>query len=795
MVFSDTNNLPNNVYREIKNEMQELLATKKGSFNSYLNKLSQLRLLCIEDGNIKKTINKIGLNYLSKGAKYPLSVSGEYALPLLDYYQSKEQTYFRSTGNGLSKIYRDILIGKGFGFLIENGDIAHTFVKSQKFKHILKGHFLLDKITSKEDVKFNKRILLLDDKVRRMTNRLVDETIYLDISSILSKKNKLVNAKKLQERIGLVREKLKNAGVENVIPIAVVKLDEGQYSCIIIDPKNKQQQQRNLEHLSSFGYRPDIMGVKETLLREGLDTSTIADILTLHTCEQNFEKDSLVDYKTIIKQLKTLEKSKSKLNVYYKFISHFLTEISEKASFLNDDIENDKKIKLLVLDSIQKILKEHENFPDMSFEKELSGIDLIFEELAILLLFMPDQNLELLFEQVASVGILEAKCHAFTSSTNAFYQAFYALYKNKGEKLNVLFSDSSYFELKSIFPDCKNLMKSSFSSFEDALNTSDYDAICFDLYPNDATQKSVGSVDIQSVLPLTEVLQRSEPLTIIIDTTTTVFFDPEVKKLVNYYEEAIKKGNLNIVLVNSLQKFAMCGIDKYTGGATTVYNNQNFDGFNHYLSKYALAEPLSREARNFFALFFKTGEECLEYIDLINRNTETFYQKLNFMKEEKSLLVLADKNHSKIPMIGIHFSNFLEALGTEYNKNENKEIITAIFREYYLLAGRDAGLYISKRSSFGFAHANINDAYTALRMSIGLEDESQIDQYVTLWKKFESELDHFIQKPLLVEKLKEVLDGSQFQSKWSSTLEKIDREKITFESFIEQIHEATCTKI
>lgn len=280
-----------------------------------------------------------------------------------------------------------------------------------------------------------------------------------------------------------------------------------------------------------------------------------------------------------------------------------------------------------------------------------------------------------------------------------------------------------------------------------------FKSVILDLYPNNAPLADVKTNDVVALVNKRLKQKNGHPLTIILDTSTTIAWDPNVAQILQAFEGPIKEGRLTLVVINSLAKFSMCGLDKFPGGLTQSYCqiagvNQNLSVLLATFVKEDVYK-LSPEVREFFSFFLIDNKQQIEdHIKKIVENTHYVYQELvGNLGQEHALLKLG-KRGEKIPMMGLHLAHFLKKM-TEHNhvqlskKEESSALANLNYWIYYYLYSqankRGRPLWI--RPSFGFPHAALTECWSAIRLTIGIEDALILDEYVTFFKDIEKELE------------------------------------------------------
>jgi hypothetical protein len=298
------------------------------------------------------------------------------------------------------------------------------------------------------------------------------------------------------------------------------------------------------------------------------------------------------------------------------------------------------------------------------------------------------------------------------------------------------------------------------------LALSGIDCFFVDIHPNDARSPVIFKHDINKIIQqLLANREPTKPLTVVIDTTMHLFNDDEVQTILQANQEAISQGQLNIVITQSLAKYASLGLDKCSAGAIIAYNNvQYWREFNLYLEAAHTAEPLSQEANLFLGfLLEKAGHHILPYVNLIRSQTKYLYQyaKTKEMQHQKgSVIQVATQADPGATYLGIYYDTFNKTVLVDEDGIINENIVTAfnyfIFDYIYLLAA-SKDLPLNQRSSFGFPSSNIGDCYQTIRLTTGLEDHAILNQYGEILHQLNQEVSKVYRDPQILHKLKEIL--------------------------------------
>jgi hypothetical protein len=310
----------------------------------------------------------------------------------------------------------------------------------------------------------------------------------------------------------------------------------------------------------------------------------------------------------------------------------------------------------------------------------------------------------------------------------------------------------------------------------------DRDVFFFDFLPNAAAV--LGDVsEHPGVAVVTRAISGrtpANPVTVVIDTTTDIFDGARTAAVLAdpAIATAIGDGTLNLVVVDSLAKFAQAGRDKYTGGVIQTYNDGSpyFNDFNVALNTMqAMPEhALSAPANRFFAAMLDPTYAKSSFegqLAAVRASTNALSAALRTagalplihvdpgaepvaLSGRPCIELTSRERHgvSDIPMLGLKFNRLMADPGPGpgqggWTANGGVRNRTFGLIHHYLLAlcqARD--LPLSTRGSFGFDHATLTEALPpeTMRLTVGLEDDSQIAAYATILRQASAEIQaHF----------------------------------------------------
>jgi hypothetical protein len=693
-------------------------------FRHYYKRIKRLSVITgqIKNEELRNKISIFAIHYLLKGAKIPLrqSTQNTFSLPFLDFNEIVNPTYYRSDASSINRVYDSLLKTRGYEFIFDT-KYSFGFIKSEKFLRLLAGHFEFEKMKKKFGSDYDDNLKILELKIQELQK---SPQKVLDITPLFNAPGNTPLAPiELEKRLNQINELISKNWSKNERPriCGFIKFPDGQTGMITLGGDELFKQ--IVFKIRKKGYRPDLPVLEKSLVNQGFSEHLLSQ--SLAQTEISKVKPSTkvrgVEVYSIDNVLYTLEHLITKISEiadkpqaadiplqtayhYYEFLHSLFSTISTYGSLAQDEVS--KQIVSQSLGIITEKLRSHDK-KNISFDKFLKDIDLIAEELILQLCFVKTPPLKETITHLVNTKIpVEGlnnppKAHVYTSGMNAFSQLISAMYRAKdrqGQKMEVGVVENIYFEVQTTF--LAYLQRIAIKS-EITLNTPAQrlpELIFSDLYTNNAPIPKVAELDYSVMFPCKKiqnasVKQQNAPITLVIDTSTSMFYDSKVQEIVNYYKDLINDGTLNLVFINSLAKFSMCGLDKYQGAAIIVYNNgsERFKGFNEHLERYESREPISPEANAFFNIFMTTGDEVLKYKELINANTTYVYDELIATKPSMTAfdkgdidrefaeldetkrhlpkgLFLVKRTSDRIPSIAIHFGAFTEPLWRKYKQ-------------------------------------------------------------------------------------------------------------------------------
>ena len=304
------------------------------------------------------------------------------------------------------------------------------------------------------------------------------------------------------------------------------------------------------------------------------------------------------------------------------------------------------------------------------------------------------------------------------------------------ERLNIFVTSQSYFEwLDSL----ENLKKDQISVFQ-AQQRTDIgpiaDVIFVELHPNNVLAPKQFAFDIYDFLHQIRDWEHKQR-TLVIDATLNAVHDREVQNFLHseLALDLIASGELNIILIQSLTKFAQLGLDKRSAGLLTMTNSNDYwSAVNTKLHELQDIEQIDLSTMSFFSYFANMHWPEIEYLKLINKNVRFVYQEVTDQTNKLELLhsgfQVGRSSDPKPCYVAINTNGFITDFSlTPYHF---QGFISDILLNFFYPLCKFYGLPITERYSIGFPLSSVNPVEGSLRFTIGLEPDAQLKQYAEI---------------------------------------------------------------
>lgn len=352
-------------------------------------------------------------------------------------------------------------------------------------------------------------------------------------------------------------------------------------------------------------------------------------------------------------------------------------------------------------------------------------------------------------ENLTQVGLFDYGMKSFTQSFNALRpyirdaHSAYRVQVFKDNYYELLFNMQKFTKL---YGETQDFRLNRGKSLE-ALDV-EADCIFIDTHPNNAAEIEIHA---HNILELFHKLDPTcsghfdKPRTIIADITLNAIADSEVQTIVSAAQPYIGTGTLNLVMVQSLTKFAHLGSDKFSGGLVCAYNDRSdyWKPFNEQLQTYLHDEPVDPLIERYFASMFRfANAEQHVYIAKVRENTGYLYSRLQAryhgdgLTAEGVALQVSLNDDPGTCYVGLNHESFFKSVTCIVGRKPETDVFAAfnksVMKELLASLAAKMGLPITLRMSFGFPLSNFSDCDTTIRFTIGIEDQRFLDRYADL---------------------------------------------------------------
>ncbi len=637
----------------------------------------QQRIQCLPTGNpaLTEKIHAFAIQYLARGSKWPLPSQAE-TNPLprspIEYYKSPQATYYRSEGSGSLHFLKDT-----FKEIIPDLQKISFFCLGSDFFSNILHHSLTQHISvhSKEE------FLTVLNHLQQQ-----EGTCYLDVSSWISQPEGLKEFTSLQEK---TPPNLLAGGIVHLSSVPVF---------VHLENTDKSAEKNVRRFIHATGSEISFMEASKALQKLGV---------CINLPSNNAEDSNKNVYETFNQIQNKLTKLKTKYpnNFHYSFALNNLDILQKIRAF-------EEKPEIL---NALSIIENNVQDPMSHYH-----VDLIFEEIYLLLSICEKSSLDpdltqVIFSKAPQMEGISPSLSLHTSGMMAFTHLLHSLYQKTKHPLKVLHSKGSYFGYESVLRMHSRIIHSQIdtfsSSIKEPLPQNPYNVVFLDIHANNMTAraqdlKHMRADEVRHLIVEPCLANRTEPFTLVVDISTTLFQDDEVEEFVLKHEDLIQEGKLNLIFVSSLAKFSLCGLDKCTGGFLLSY------------SKIPLEEThlkMCTDSQELVKLLI-LSESQIPY------KNQSLIAKTNLMNKIKqlvrtnpvfsSIFEVLDPQDEKIPAIALRFKN---DDGSMLFQN-----LATLSTDYLSRHG------LLKRMSFAYMHPNVNACASTLRISAGLsEDETQ----------------------------------------------------------------------
>ena len=271
------------------------------------------------------------------------------------------------------------------------------------------------------------------------------------------------------------------------------------------------------------------------------------------------------------------------------------------------------------------------------------------------------------------------------------------------------------------------------------------DIIFLDIHPNNVVESRQYAHNALQLLESINSWAEKKQRTLVFDVTLNVLQDEEVRNLLSKASQQIDSGYLNIILIQSLTKFAQLGLDKLSAGLIILINNgRDWKCVNEKFQTISNAERIDIAIDHYFTYFAKFSGLLKQYISLVNRNVREVYgdilQRMNsletFSHNRFQITMSADP---KACYIAINMRGLLPEVELEetfhsfmINGSRMEEFPYDLLEHMVYPLCEFYALPITSRNSVGFPLTSVNVVYDSLRFTIGLESSQQRKGYAEI---------------------------------------------------------------
>jgi hypothetical protein len=267
------------------------------------------------------------------------------------------------------------------------------------------------------------------------------------------------------------------------------------------------------------------------------------------------------------------------------------------------------------------------------------------------------------------------------------------------------------------------------------------DLVLIDIHPNDASKALMARQQVvQLILAMFEGAKADYRSTVIVDITLNHVSDPAVKEIKDAAQKYIDSGQLNLVFIQSLTKFAEMGSDKQSGGLMFHYNDdKNWAAFNKSVAESAAVEKADPTAENYFRALLKyTESEQVRYIATIRENTKYVYDSLarEFarLRADPKTIELSVSDDPGACYVAFNYEELAARLfaGDKDRDVKTEGLGKRILNDAIYELVNKLELPLSMRQSFGFPISNLGEAWIGSRFTIGTETHGMLDEYIRI---------------------------------------------------------------
>ena len=413
--------------------------------------------------------------------------------------------------------------------------------------------------------------------------------------------------------------------------------------------------------------------------------------------------------------------------LYRKFLVHYITD------YLNTNPNQNSAIRLVADPEIEQCI---DIFLSASEQKDMATAVRAVQTVAEVMLLDLDLRKQSINTNNNQTLGNSHESYIVSYGMRAFVRVFQILdcQYEKHSDLNIFVTSQSYYEwIESVE---EMVDKKTHVSLIQQSSDVDHsaDIIFIELHPNNIMASKQFEFDVSNLLAKMQNTEWSEKKrTLVIDVTLNFERDSEIKSLLEASKELVNNGNLNIILIQSLTKFAQIGLDKRSAGLITIINNNSdiWQTINTKLKEYSEKERVDKSTIKYFEYFSQIPNLKEKYIKLVNDNVnyvyEQFLQKMSYFGIREYGIHVTTSSDPKPCYVGLNTNGFVSF---EIDTDTISSLVVDFQKHFFFPLCKVLKLPISERFSIGFPLTSVNPVYGSLRLTIGLEDKKkQLDQY------------------------------------------------------------------
>lgn len=311
----------------------------------------------------------------------------------------------------------------------------------------------------------------------------------------------------------------------------------------------------------------------------------------------------------------------------------------------------------------------------------------------------------------------------------------------KEDTLNIVATNQSYFEWLHRLAELgkkPQIMKETVRHLNDI--TPSADIIFVEIHPNNAVENSQFAHDVrQLICTMSGSEWANKQRTLVVDVTLNALNEREVLDLLQEAQSLLQTGRLNLMLLQSLTKFAQIGLDKCSAGLLVVLNSGlNWQSLNQAIKVFTRQEPANVLTMNFFSYFMTQTTLIKEYLALINQNVRFVYEQATqqFSRLEtvpnQGLFQLTMSTDPRACYVAWSLKGaFSDSFHEFYFEPHTLEGFSQDVLDFLIIPICEAlKLPLTQRWSIGFPLSSASAVLDTVRLTIGLESREQLQHYV-----------------------------------------------------------------